>query len=197
MAEKNILHMLTPLKHTSPFDINLAIDAGYDAVLTYTNVTLDDIAGLVQDAIFSRPPKMGARTGMFFGGKNAGLALDMLAQAKKAMTPPFGLSLFADPGGSFTTAAAMAACIDKTLHDKKQRSLKGAKLTVFGATGVLGYAVTVIAARDGAAVTMVGYDGPKRVMEHAAEIKQRFGVDVRAVDGSDDAKKVAILYRLR
>src|SRR5579871_2540095 len=80
MADKNILHMLTPTKHTSPFDVNIALDAGFDAVLTYDNVTLDEVTGLVQDAIFSRPPKVGARTGMFFGGKNASVALDMLAK---------------------------------------------------------------------------------------------------------------------
>jgi methylene-tetrahydromethanopterin dehydrogenase len=113
MADKNILHMLTPTKHTSPFDVNMALDAGYDAVLTYNNVTLDEVTGLVQDAIFSRPPKVGARTGMFFGGKNASLALDMLAKAKKALVPPFGISFFADPAGSFTTAAAMLACVEK------------------------------------------------------------------------------------
>ena len=39
MAEKNILHMVTPTKHISPFDANMALDAGYDAVLTYSNVT--------------------------------------------------------------------------------------------------------------------------------------------------------------
>ena len=61
MADKNILHMVTPLKHMSPFDVNMAVDAGYDAVIPYTNVTLDEITGLVQDAIFSRPPKIGAR----------------------------------------------------------------------------------------------------------------------------------------
>ena len=31
---KHILHMLTPLKHMSPFDANMAIDAGFDAVFT-------------------------------------------------------------------------------------------------------------------------------------------------------------------
>ena len=61
MADKNILHMVTPLKHMSPFDVNMALDAGYDAVVTYTGVTLDEVTGLVQDAIFSRPPKIGAR----------------------------------------------------------------------------------------------------------------------------------------
>lgn len=84
MAEKNILHMVTPAKHASPFDVNMALDAGYDAVLTYTNVALEDVTGLVQDSIFSRPPKVGARTAMFFGGKNAGLALDMLEKARKS-----------------------------------------------------------------------------------------------------------------
>jgi methylene-tetrahydromethanopterin dehydrogenase len=193
MTEKNILHMVTPTKHTSPFDVNMALDSGYDAVLTYTNVTLDEVTGLVQDAIFSRPPKIGARTGMFFGGKNASLALDMLARAKKALVPPFGISFFADPAGSFTTAAAMVACVEKILKDKKKRDLKGLKVAIFGATGVVGYASGVIAALEGGDVILVGYDGIKRVSDAAKEITARFGVDVRAADGSDDAKKSAIL----
>jgi methylene-tetrahydromethanopterin dehydrogenase len=193
VADKNIVHMLTPLKHMSPFDVNMALDAGYDAVITYTNVTIEEVTGLVQDAIFSRPPKIGARTGMFFGGKNASLALDMLAKAKAALVPPFGISFFADPGGSFTTAAAMMACVEKTLRDKKRRDLKGAKVAVFGATGVLGFSAAVIAALEGAAVTLVGYDGIKRVSESAGEIKTRFGAEVTAADGSSDEKKTAIL----
>jgi methylene-tetrahydromethanopterin dehydrogenase len=193
MTDKHILHMLTPLKHMSPFDANMALDAGYDAVLTYTNVTLEEVGALVQDAIFSRPPKTGVRTGMFVGGKNAILALDMLAAAKKALVPPFGISFFADPAGSFTTAAAMVACVEKTLIDKKKRNLAGLKTAVFGATGVVGFSAAVIAALEGADVTLVGYDGPKRVGDAAREIKARFEADVRAADGSDDAKKAGIL----
>jgi methylene-tetrahydromethanopterin dehydrogenase len=193
MAEKNILHMLTPTKHTSPFDVNMALDAGYDAVLTYNNVTLDEVTGLVQDAIFSRPPKVGVRTAMFFGGKSASLALDMLAKAEKALVPPFSISFFADPAGSFTTAAAMVACVEKVLKQKKDRALKGLKVAVFGATGVVGYAAGVIAALADADVTLVGYDGVKRVADSAKEIKNRFSVDVKAADGSDDSKKTAIL----
>jgi methylene-tetrahydromethanopterin dehydrogenase len=193
MTDKHILHMVTPLKHMSPFDINMAVDAGFDAVVTYTGVTLDEVTGLVQDAIFSRPPKVGVRTGMFFGGKNATLALDMLARARKALVPPFGISFFADPNGSFTTAAAMVACVEKTLKEKKQIPLKGRKVAVFGATGVVGYSAAVIAGLEGADVTLVGYDGVKRVSDAAAEIKARFETDLRAADGSDDAKKAAIL----
>ncbi len=143
MAEKYILHMVTPLKHMSPFDVNMAVDAGCDVVITHTDVSLGEVSGLVQDAIFSRPPKTGARTGMFFGGKNAVLALDMMAAAKKALVPPFGLSLFADPAGSFTTAAALVACAEKTLRQKKNRDLRGLKVAVFGATGVVGFSAGV------------------------------------------------------
>jgi methylene-tetrahydromethanopterin dehydrogenase len=193
MTDKHILHMLTPLKHMSPFDVNMALDAGYDAAIAYTNVMLDEVGGLVQDAIFSRPPKTGVRTGMFIGGKNAILALDMLSAAKKALVPPFGISFFADPAGSFTTAAAMVACVEKTLIDKKKRNLKALKTVVFGATGVVGFSSAVIAALEGADVTLVGYDGVKRVSDAAREIKTRFQVDVRAADGSDDTKKTDIL----
>jgi len=193
MADKHILHMVTPLKHMSPFDVNMAVDAGFDAVLTYTGVTLDEVTGLVQDAIFSRPPKVGAKTGMFFGGKNATQALDMLAKARKALVPPFGISFFADPNGSFTTAAAMVACVEKTLNEKKNLALKGRKIAVFGATGVVGYSAAVIAGLEGADVTLVGYDGVKRVADAAQEIKARFEIELRSADGSDDAKKAAIL----
>ena len=193
MVEKNILHMVTPTKHISPFDVNMALDAGYDAVLSYSDVTLDEVTGLVQDAIFSRPLRTGVRTAMFFGGKNATFALDMLANAKKALVPPFGMSFFADPAGSFTTAAAMVACVEKILKEKDQRRLDGLKLAIFGATGVVGFASAVIAALERSSVTIVGYDGIKRVAESANEIRTRFNVEVRPADGSDDSKKSAIL----
>jgi methylene-tetrahydromethanopterin dehydrogenase len=193
VADKHILHLLTPLRHMSPFDVNMALDAGFDAVVPHTEVTLGEVAGLVQDAMFSRPPKTGVRTGIFFGGKQAIAALDMLETAKKALVPPFGISFFADPAGSFTTAAAMVACVEKLLRDKKERQLKGVRIAVFGATGVVGFSSAVIAALQGADVTLVGYDGIKRVSESSTEIKARFGVEVRAADGSDEEKKSAIL----
>ena len=71
MAHPRILHMITPLKHMSPFDVNMALDAGYDAAIPYTSVTVEDVTGLVQDAIFSRGPEGVKRTAMFIGGKRA------------------------------------------------------------------------------------------------------------------------------
>jgi methylene-tetrahydromethanopterin dehydrogenase len=193
MGDKNILHMLTPLKHVSPFDTNMALDAGYDAAIPYVGVERGEVASLVQDAIFSRPPKLGPRTGFFFGGKDAFLALDMLDAAKKAMVPPFGASLFADPAGSFTTAAGMVTCVENVLRDKLSLSLNGLAVAVFGATGVVGFSSAVIAARQGAKVTLVGYDGAERVRKAAEEAARRFEVTLDFADGSSREKIGAIL----
>ena len=193
MARKHILHMLTPLRHMSPFDVNMALDAGFDAVVPYVGVSLGEVTGLVQDAIFSRPPDAGVDTGIFIGGKDVSLALDMFDAAKKAMVPPFQVSVFADPAGSFTTAAAMVAKVEKALEKKFERGLKDTRIAVFGATGVVGFCTAVIAAKEGAKVTIVGHDGVERVKKVAAEIKDRFGVEVEAADGSTDARKKALV----
>ena len=190
---KNILHMLTPLAHMSPFDVNMAIDAGYDATVPYTSVSLSEITGLVQDAMFSRSPRDATRTGVFIGGKDAFVALDMLDAAGKALLKPFEISLLADPAGSFTTAAAMIAVVEKVLRDKKNRDLRGVKISIFGATGVVGIASGVIAALEGASVTFVGHDGTERVSRIAAEVKRRFTVDPEVADGSTAEKKTALL----
>lgn len=193
MGNPRILHMLTPLKHMSPFDVNMALDAGFDAAIPYTNVTIEDVAGLVQDAIFSRGPEGVTRTGIFIGGKRAMEALDMMDRAKKAMVPPFEISVFADPAGSFTTAAAMVACAKEALKDKFSTELRGKRVAVFGGTGVVAFASAVIAAMDGASSTLIGYDGPERVRRLSDEAKARFRVDVGYADGSTEEQKSALV----
>jgi len=193
MADPYILHMVSPQKHVSPFDVNMALDAGFDQVIPYANVEVAEIRALVQDAIFSRPPKLALRTGLFIGGKNAVLALAMLKAAKEALFPPFALSIFADPAGSFTTAGAMVACVERVLRENKQRKLNGLRVAVFGATGVVGFSSGVICALEGARVTLVGHDGPDRVRRSAEEIRKRFGLEVDHADGSSEEKKSEIL----
>jgi methylene-tetrahydromethanopterin dehydrogenase len=185
--------MFSPLKHMSPFDVNMALDAGYDSVTPYIFVTLEDVTALVQDAMFSRSPKDAVRTAVFIGGKDAGLALDMMERFRATLLKPFEISAFADPAGSFTTAAAMVACVEKLLKKKKDKSLAKTKFLIFGATGVVGYAAAVISALEGADVTLAGHDGLERVQEKAEDIKRRFGVDVRPIDTSTEEKKIAAL----
>lgn len=188
-----ILHMLSPQKHMSPFDVNMAADAGYKVIVPYINVTLEEVAGLTQDAIFSRPPDDGVRTGIFIGGKDAILALDMMAAAEQALVPPFGLSTFADPAGSFTTAAAMVACVERVLKLKFGRSWKGIRVAIFGATGVVGFASSIITALEGAQVSLVAHRGVDRVVKAAAVSKERFGVDLIPAPGETEEQKRDII----
>ncbi|HYB05797.1 MAG TPA: NAD(P)-dependent methylenetetrahydromethanopterin dehydrogenase [Methyloceanibacter sp.] len=192
MAHPRILHMITPLKHMSPFDVNMALDAGYDAAIPYTSVTVEDVTGLVQDSIFSRGPEGVKRTGMFIGGKRAIEALDMMKRAKAAMVPPFEISVFADPAGSFTTAAAMVACAEMALRNKFSTEFKGKRVVIFGGTGVVAFASAVIAAVEGAEATLVGYDGPERVRKFAEEANARFSVNLRYADGSTEEQKTEL-----
>jgi methylene-tetrahydromethanopterin dehydrogenase len=185
--------MLSPQKHMSPFDVNMAADAGFKVIVPYINVTTEEVTPLVQDAIFSRPPDYGVRTGVFIGGKDAILALDMLEAARKAMVPPFQLSVFADPAGSFTTAAAMVACVERVLKFKFGRSWKGTRVAVFGATGVVGFASSIITALEGAQVRLIAHRGVDRVIKSAAISKERFGVDLEAVSGESEEQKRAII----
>ena len=189
MDTPRILHMITPLKHMSPFDVNMALDAGFDTAIPYTSVTLDDVTGLVQDAIFSRGPEGVKRTGMFIGGKRAIEALDMMKRAKAAMVPPFEISVFTDPAGSFTTAAAMVACVKVALKERFSTEFNGKRIAIFGGTGVVGFASGVIAGIDGAQATLIGYDGPDRVRKLAQEANARFSVNIAHADGSTEEQK--------
>jgi methylene-tetrahydromethanopterin dehydrogenase len=193
MEYRHILHMLSPLRHVSPFDANMAVDAGFDVLVPYTNVELGEVGGLVQDAIFSRGPRGAKATGAFIGGKDAELALDMLDAARRAMVPPFEMSVLADPAGSFTTAAAMVAKVEKHLKQHHGGGLSGRKVAVFGGTGVVGFASAVIAAGEGARVVLVGYDGEARVKHLAESAKKRFSIEVGYADGSTDAAKLKVI----
>lgn len=175
----------------SPFDCNMAIDSGYTSVLPYSGVTANDVGSLVQDAIFSRPPK--AATGVFIGGKDITLALDMMRAARAAMVPPFEVSVFADPGGSFTTAAAMVARVERVLARGAGRRLKGLRVSVFGAAGVVGFSSAVIAALEGAKVRIVAHDAIEPLVALAEFAQERFGATLEPVAGQTDALKAQIL----
>ena len=118
MEKPHILHLFTPAAQASPFDVNMAYDAGYQAVVPYTGMRVADVTTLTQDAIFSRGPKGVKRTGIFIGGRDLALALEMLDAAKRAMVPPFEVSVFVDPSGAFTTAAAAVAAVERLLEER-------------------------------------------------------------------------------
>lgn len=189
-----ILHFLSTQAFASPFDVNMAVDAGFKVVVPHTNAGLEHVTGLVQDAIFSRPIEYGCRTGLFIGGKDALLALDMLAAAKAALVPPFQLSAFADPGGSFTTAAAMVALVENIYRSETGHTLRHANVVVFGATGVVGFASSIIAAQCGAKVKMASHMGLQPLESFVEAGRNRFGVELEPIAAGraeDKAKLVS------
>ncbi len=184
MDRPYLLHMITTAKNLSPFDVNMAYDAGWDACTPYVGVSLEEVRGLVQDAIFSRGPKGVKRTGIFLGGRDAHLAMDMLEAARAAMVPPFEVSVFADPSGAFTTAGAMVACVEKVLRKGQGGGLSGLRALVFGGTGPVGSAAAVLAARAGADAVVLSHRDLKAAEEAAQRCSRRYGVSLSAGDGS-------------
>ena len=195
MEKVSILHLITAAKNASPFDVNMAFDAGFDKIVSYTHVELKEVTGLVQDAIFSRSPSGVKRESVFIGGRDIDLAMDMLETARQAMVPPFEISVFADPSGAFTTAAGMMAKVEQHLAKNFGGDLKGRKVSVFGATGPVGGCTAVIAAKYGAEVELVAHRSVADVQAKAEAYNQRYNVNIGYVDGSSDALKREILQR--
>jgi len=194
MEKPTILHFITPAKNVSPFDVNMATDAGYNTIASYTNVLSNEVMGLVQDAIFSRGPRGVKRTGMLIGGRDIDVAMDMLDTAKKSMVPPFEISVFADPSGAFTTAAGMMAAVERQLKNRFGGDLSGRKVSIFGATGPVGGCTAVIAAKFGAAVELVAHRSIPDVQAKADAYNKRYGTSISIVDGTTDELKKHILH---
>ncbi|HEU4459811.1 MAG TPA: NAD(P)-dependent methylenetetrahydromethanopterin dehydrogenase [Methylibium sp.] len=180
-----VLHMFTPGKQMSPFDINMAADAGYQLLPTYSEVTLANVAGLTQDAIFSRGPKGVGRTAIFIGGRDVMLAADMMDAARRAMVPPFVVSVMADPSGSFTTAAALIACVERQLEKLHGIDLKGKRVTILGGAGTVGRIAGVLAHRVGAHVRLSSHLGLDAAKRAADETNARFASGCEGVSGAD------------
>lgn len=191
MEKAFILHMFTPEKNLSPFDVNMAVDAGWNPTMPYTQLEVGEIPGLVQDAIFSRGPAGVKRTGIFVGGRDVKTALEMLASAHKSMVPPFEVSVFADPSGSFTTAAAMVALVEREL-EKHGSGIKGANVLCLGGTGPVGQIAAVLAAQAGAKVKIIGRQLEK-AQAVAALCNAEYGEGKTDIEGDADANKGTLI----
>jgi methylene-tetrahydromethanopterin dehydrogenase len=181
MEKPHILHLFTPAAQASPFDVNMAYDAGYQAVVPYTGMRVADVTTLTQDAIFSRGPKGVRRTGIFIGGRDLALALEMVDAARRAMVPPFEVSVFVDPSGAFTTAAAAVAVVERCLKTSFGTGLAGTNVLVLGGTGPVGTASAVLAAQEGARVRLASSSGLDRAQAACRMVRERYGLEVEPV----------------
>ncbi|MEM7401881.1 MAG: NAD(P)-dependent methylenetetrahydromethanopterin dehydrogenase, partial [Pseudomonadota bacterium] len=175
------LHMITPAKNLSPFDVNMALDAGWDNAIGYTDVEKDEVQALVQDAIFSRGPSGAKRSGLFLGGRDMHMAMDMMEIVQESMVPPFQVSCFADPSGAFTTAAGMVASVEHALKTKHDTDLKDKTVIVMGGTGPVGSTAAVLAAKAGAEVSILGRKKDKS--QRVAAMCTEYGADLTGIKG--------------
>ncbi len=129
----------------SPFDINMAYDAGFDVVVPISKMKAEFVPKIVQDAIFSRKP--GAPTTFFIGGSDVKEGEKIAKNVVKSLVPPFECPVIIDPRGSHTTASAVVAM---TLDIAKRKhgitDVKNKKVVIFGA-GPVGRIAAILAAK--------------------------------------------------
>jgi methylene-tetrahydromethanopterin dehydrogenase len=185
--------MFDPMPNNSPFDINMALDAGFDVLMPYSNVKLESVHALTQDVIFSRGPSGAKKTGIFIGGRDIGMAIEMFQACLPAMSPPFQVSVFADPSGAYTTAAALVACLEKSLKEHHGLEIKGCKALVFGGTGPVGIATGIIASLAGAETVLVDHLSTDSANDAAKMYGRRFATKLSGAAARNDDEKIALI----
>jgi methylene-tetrahydromethanopterin dehydrogenase len=183
----------------SPFDICMAYDAGYNAVIPYENVTADDSKTIALDALLSRGPKGAKNTVFMIGGKNAEKAEEIFKAIKNAMFPPFKGNIIVDPAGAYTTAAAMVAKAENALTMNKLGDLKDKTCAIMG-TGAVGQIAAVLLAKMGCKVMIASLnpnrsDGKEHIEGIAKLLAKDHGVQVQGIFAPTAASKIEIIKK--
>ena len=194
-----LLFYLDTDEKASPFDICMAYDIGYTAVIPYENVTPENAKTILLDALLSRGPKAAKHTVFLIGGKNADKAEEVFEAMRNAMFPPFKASIIIDPAGAYTTATAMVAKVEDALKSHKLGELKDKTCAVLG-TGAVGQIAAVLLAKIGCDVKIASLnpkrtDGKEYVEGIARLLKKDHGVQVQGVFAPKQSDKIEILNK--
>jgi methylene-tetrahydromethanopterin dehydrogenase len=194
-----LLFFLDSDRIASPFDVCMAYDAGYDAVIPYENVNSKDAKTIVEDAVFSRGPKGVKRTTFFVGGKDIVKAEETARTITKAMFAPFNASVVIDPAGAYTTAAAAVAKVEEAISSNNLGNLGDKICAVFG-TGSVGRIIAVLLAKLGSKVTIASLNpnrsnGDEYAVDLAKHINTQYGVNVEGYFAPNDEKKFELFEK--
>jgi threonine dehydrogenase-like Zn-dependent dehydrogenase len=124
--------------------------------LAFGHITSENLADVVQGAIFPRGPDGLANTAFWVGGSKVRDGEAVFEAAQKLFFDPFRPSIMLDSDGSNTTAAACVARVRGAV------ALKGARAAVIG-VGPVGQRTAELLRREGAEVTLLTL--PPDVME--------------------------------
>jgi hypothetical protein len=180
---KQILIQLDTDPHPSPFDAIAAYDAGVDVVLGFGQITPDNVADIVQGAIFPRGPDGLQHTAFWVGGSNVRDGEAVFEAARKLFFEPFEPSIMLDSDGSNTTAAGGLAQVRGRIALDDQRA------AVIG-VGPVGLRTAELLRREGARVTVLTF--PPDVFEGSfrrasgISVAEDAGFTVIEPDSSDE-----------
>ena len=93
---KKLLLQFDSDKHPSSFDRVVPYDAGVDDVLSYGNVAVEDIEGLVQGGFFTRKISDLKNTAIWIGGSNVPTGEKLLKAVRNSLFWP--IRAFGDAG---------------------------------------------------------------------------------------------------
>ncbi|UCC18502.1 MAG: hypothetical protein JSV62_10345 [Promethearchaeota archaeon] len=182
--------------NASPFDINMAYDAGFDIVIPFSKMTKDQVPKLVQDAIFSRKPK--APTTFFIGGSDVEEGEKITKEVLKSLIPPFECPVIIDPRGSHTTASSVVAKTMDVAKESDLFDLKGKKVVILG-SGPVGRIAAIIAAKLNCKTYLVETwekSSEKFIKALANELMEKAGENATEIIGvfaPNDEKKLELI----
>jgi hypothetical protein len=176
---KKLLLQFDTDQHPSVFDTVVAYDGGADHVIGYGGLTPDTVGGLVEGAIFTRPPKEKKNTAIFIGGSNVLDGTELMSAVRRKFFADFRVSIMLDSNGSNTTAAAAVARLSSS------SSIAGKRAVILAGTGPVGQRAAVMLAREGAAEVVITARQMTRAQQTSQDIKNRFGIDVEPVKAFD------------
>jgi len=172
---RKLLLQLDPDPIPATFDTVVGYDGGADHVVTYSDITPENVHWITDGAIFTRAPKEKRFTAIFLGGSNMAKGEALFMAVKKKFFADFRVSVMLDSNGCNTTAAAAVAVM------AKNRSLAGKHAVVLAGTGPVGMRAAVMLAREGATVALTSRKR-ERAQVSCDQIRQRFGITVTAVE---------------
>ena len=170
---KKILLQLDVDPQPCSFDAIVAIDAGADILLRHGDVSPDNVVSLIHGAMFTRGASDLSSTSISLGGKNIPQVEAIASQISKTFFKSVRVSVFIDPAGANTTAAATVLAAKRHISFKTSSGGKACHALVLGGTGPVGQRVSQLLANQGIHVHLASRSF-ERASQHCNLLNEKF-----------------------
>ena len=170
---KKILLQLDVDPQPCSFDAIVAIDAGADILLRHGDISPDNVVSLIHGAMFTRGASDLSSTSISLGGKNIPQVEAIASQISKTFFKSVRVSVFIDPAGANTTAAATVLAAKRHISFKTSSGGKACHALVLGGTGPVGQRVSQLLANQGIHVHLASRSF-ERASQHCNLLNEKF-----------------------